>query len=517
MLNSETLIKVLDELRERGGDSYDVEVKTGANGIPGLGQTLCAFANMPDGGTIIIGVSENLDFKVLGIAPSRIAKLEQGIAAQARDHIKPPPQLDFQTLKIGSKTILVATVHGLELASRPAFYKGVAYLRQADGEYPMSPQELQHIELLKTQGFEPLHPDRFSVPGASLTDLDASLLAAYDEALSLASRRFHEMSRTERLVYSGVLTPGGEATLGGLYALGKMPQAVTPSLGVTAAVQVIDSERGQNTTAGTSLDELARTVSTPRVMDLSHFTGPVPELLEQSLAWVERNTSKALVYDQHGHARDLPTFPLAAAREIIANALVHRSLAPITDSKRVEIRIRGSVLSVTSPGGLWGVTAERLGKPGGKSAVNPMLYEILKNVRTPDGARVIEGEGGGIREAIQVLEACGLPRPRFIDQGIELHVLMRLTPEPPRPAPIQQSLRSAEPIPTTSALTQTSTKHGPAILASLSDGPQTLNTIRSVTGLSEGQARYALGKLIAAGNVLMLGSQGDPDTTYCLQ
>ena len=69
MLDSGTLIKVLDELRERGGDSYDVEVKTGANGIPGLGQTLCAFANMPDGGTIIIGVSENLDFKVLGIAP----------------------------------------------------------------------------------------------------------------------------------------------------------------------------------------------------------------------------------------------------------------------------------------------------------------------------------------------------------------------------------------------------------------------------------------------------------------
>lgn len=163
------------------------------------------------------------------------------------------------------------------------------------------------------------------------------------------------------------------------------------------------------------------------------------------------------------------------------------------------------------------MTAERLGKPGGKSAVNPMLYEILKNVRTPDGARVIEGEGGGIREAIQVLEACGLPRPRFIDQGIELHVLMRLTPEPPRPAPMQQSLRSAEPIPTTPAPTQVSTKHGPAILASLSDGPQTLNTIRSVTGLSEGQARYALGKLIAAGSVVMLGSQGDPDTTYCLQ
>ncbi|WP_252865212.1 ATP-binding protein [Mobiluncus mulieris] len=42
-------------------------MKTGANGIPGLGQTLCAFANMPDGGTIIIGVSETWISKCWGL------------------------------------------------------------------------------------------------------------------------------------------------------------------------------------------------------------------------------------------------------------------------------------------------------------------------------------------------------------------------------------------------------------------------------------------------------------------
>ncbi|MFT4165685.1 MAG: ATP-binding protein [Microlunatus sp.] len=59
----------------------------------------------------------------------------------------------------------------------------------------------------------------------------------------------------------------------------------------------------------------------------------------------------------------------------------------------------------------------RLGRPGAKSAVNPVLYDICKFVRMPDASRVIEGEGGGIREAITALTSAGLRPPRFIDTG----------------------------------------------------------------------------------------------------
>ena len=72
------------------------------------------------------------------------------------------------------------------------------------------------------------------------------------------------------------------------------------------------------------------------------------------------------------------------------HALVHRNLDAIAESKRVEIGIVEDKLVVTSPGGL----------RGGKSAVSPVLYDMCKNLRT-SGARLIEGEGGGIREVLQ--------------------------------------------------------------------------------------------------------------------
>ena len=84
-------------------------------------------------------------------------------------------------------------------------------------------------------------------------------------------------------------------------------------------------------------------------------------------------------------------------------ALVHRNLDAATDTKRVEIRIVEDKLVITSPGGLEGVSEHQLGQPDGKSAVNPHLYDISRNLRTSNGARVIEGEGGGIREVQEVV------------------------------------------------------------------------------------------------------------------
>ena len=53
-------------MRERGDDSTDVEVKLGVGGVPRVGETLCAFGNMPNGGTLIIGLDEANDFESIG-------------------------------------------------------------------------------------------------------------------------------------------------------------------------------------------------------------------------------------------------------------------------------------------------------------------------------------------------------------------------------------------------------------------------------------------------------------------
>lgn len=88
-----------------------------------------------------------------------------------------------------------------------------------------------------------------------------------------------------------------------------------------------------------------------------------------------------------------------AIRELVANALVHRDLGPHTLTKRVEIRLLPDRLVIASPGGLWGVSTDQLGTARGESAVNEHLYAICTSLTTLEGARVIEGEGGGIGEA----------------------------------------------------------------------------------------------------------------------
>ena len=92
--------------------------------------------------------------------------------------------------------------------------------------------------------------------------------------------------------------------------------------------------------------------------------------------------------------------------------------------KKVEVRITEKMLVVVSPGGLRGLSASQLESPElTKAPVNKRLYEIARYLRTAEGERVIEGEGGGIQEILTATREAGLPKPRFIDNGVSFKVL----------------------------------------------------------------------------------------------
>lgn len=390
--------ETIQRLRERAGDFTDIAVKSGHGGTPDLGETLSAFGNMPEGGTIILGLAENDNFASVGVHDVQL--IMQGIAAQARTAVKPPVQLAFTEVRIDDRPIVIADVRGLPLKDRPCMHAGRAYLRQADGDYPLSLHELQQIERLKLANTERPRDDLRPVDGTTEGDLDPALRAAFITSVRSSSARLSGVDDTTLLRRKCVLEANGpRLTLAGLYALGQYPQQFEPSLSITAAVQLPSSA-------------LART------RDLLHLDGPLPDMLDQALDWTRRNTSTQIRYDATGHARDEYEFPARAVRELVANALVHRDLSAITDGKRVEIRLTEKDLVVSSPGGLRGITVRQLGDPFGKSAVNQFLYEITKFTWTRDGARVIEGEGGGIREIRSSLQSAGLRPPVFHDTGV---------------------------------------------------------------------------------------------------
>ncbi|RSZ61429.1 hypothetical protein EAH68_13245 [Corynebacterium hylobatis] len=57
-----SIIDVVEQIRflqEMGGDTWNIEAKSAAQGYPDtVDETLSAFANMPEGGLLLLGVSE---------------------------------------------------------------------------------------------------------------------------------------------------------------------------------------------------------------------------------------------------------------------------------------------------------------------------------------------------------------------------------------------------------------------------------------------------------------------------
>lgn len=495
------LAQALEQMRARRGDSTSIEVKRAAGGVPQMAETLCAFANMPDGGTVILGVDEGAgEFSVVGVP--NIAQLEAGIANMAREAVHPAPRIDFQTITVDAKPIVIAHIAPLSVTEKPARVAGRAFLRQADGDYAMHPHEERMIEVARLHSDEQVDYDLAPARGRNRDDLDEILCSAYVRAVRAHGRRLRDCDDSQILRMTNVLTAAGEPTLAGLYALGTYPQGQYPALTVTAAVQLPGGE-GQ-----------------PRNRNLQDFTGPVPVLLTDLLDWVASNLDTVNKYRDDGHMEVIPELPLNAVRELLANALVHRDLGPNTlgTGKQIQVRLTPRNLFIQSPGGLRGVSLAQIESvEHAQAAVNQRLYQITKRLTTPDGASIIEGEGGGIREVFRSTEARGLPRPQLIDTGVQFKALLwrsrdaskDSTPRTPGTA------RSTVVVPRSSS----PTRNEHTILAALAsaDGPLTVHEVVDATGMTIGQVRYALNQPLEDGIVVMEGKQGVKSTRYRLQ
>lgn len=397
----------LSQLRAFGDDTTLVECKTAGGGVPeNIGETLCAFANMPQTGVVLLGVSERRGFEVTGIDDP--AQMEKSVTSVNRSAVVPAPQLEFTHLSLGGKNVLVVEVTPLLPSEKPAKYDGKPFLRQADGDYVMNSNDLKMLELSALAERQQTHFDFESVPGTDAVVLDAEVLAGFVKAVRGSRSRIARIDEDEQLLQvTNVTDSEGNIRFGGLYALGYLPQSVEPALGATAAVR------------------LARGEGAGRNRNLTEIEGPLPVMLAEAMDWIQQNSDTVSRYTSSGHLVDEPEFPPRAIREVLANALVHRDLGPSVDvGKKVEIRLTERMLIVVSPGGLRGLSVSQLESPSlTKSPVNKRLYEIARYLRTEDGERVIEGEGGGIQEILTATREARLPKPRFIDNGVEFKVL----------------------------------------------------------------------------------------------
>lgn len=392
------LLGALAVLELRGGDTTSIEAKTFSEYSPEqLGPTLSAFANKPGGGTILLGISERDGISVVGV--DDVDDLLKRAANQARNGFRPPIRVDVRAIDLDGKTIGVVNVEGADVNEKPVRWlkDKKAYLRQYDGDYQMSPSEEQMLVLRHHRP----NADAQAVPGSSLRDLDPNLVTRYLSSVRETTPRLVNDSDEAVLFFTGVVADreSEELSVAGLYALGEYPQRLLPHLTLTAAVEGSGDVRAVNR---------------------RDFTGALPVMLDDVLDWVAQNVESRQVVTRDGNGLTEYTVPLLAAREVIANALVHRDLSEASRGKGIDLRITRDGFRLTNPGGLWGITVDRLGT-GDHPAVNERLYQICRNVEGRSG-RVIEAMGTGIREVRRSLREAGMAEPRFYDNGVSFTV-----------------------------------------------------------------------------------------------
>lgn len=394
---------VVAALRDEGSDVADVEVKLAAGGFPqSIAPTLSAFGNTPGGGTLLFGLDEAAGFAPTGVYD--VAACKAALASASRQAVVPPVTFDVQDFHFEGAMVVAATVHELPPSGKPCRVTATrkAYLRAYDGDYELSQVEEQaFLAHRSTPTF-----DRDSVAGTSTSDLNSELLAAYLGSCRSASSALAALSDAELLFRTGVTSgPDGTLTVAGLLAVGIYPQQHLPNCVIQASVAPRPSDP-----VGT------------RAADAHRFDGPIPTMLDEALRWVARNTGTRVRFGPSGHGRDEPEFPTEAVRELLSNTLIHRDLGPYALTEAVTLTLDDQRLILSNPGGLWGLTVDRLGQLGVSSARNGQLLRICQNVRTREGNRVVEALATGIPTVLAALRAAGLAPPHFYDQGIRFTV-----------------------------------------------------------------------------------------------
>lgn len=470
-------------LREHGGDTANIEVKAAGGGLPeSITSSLCALANLPGGGLVILGLDERLDFAPVALGD--IQALKQGLVGKARA-CEPPVELVFVDASesvVEGSPVVAAYVVECDPSAKPVRVAATrrGYVRGWDGDFMMSPLEEQAFLGLRRQP----NFDRQPVPGAGRDDLDPNLVALWSTtARELDSHGLGRFEGEELLVRAGVISgEAGTPTVAGLLALGRHPQQFLPRFVVNLSAEPVITARSA------------------RARNLTTASGPIPVMLEAALDWARRTFDRSVVSTDDGSVRDRYQYPLEAFRELIGNALVHRDLAPWSQGDAVEVRLLSDRLVITNPGGLYGITVDRLGREGTTSARNARLLEILKYTRAADGARVVETLASGIPRVLAAVEADHLPPPEFQNADIRFTVLLRESSEAGRAWPAAVRLHGSE----------------RAIAGALSVAAKTVVELESELGMKGPNIRRVLRALVEKGVVVQEGGKGRT-TTYRLR
>lgn len=394
-MTHEELNELLNFIQKTKCETQTLEIKSATRECPKrLYDTLSSFANQEAGGTIIFGISEENNFEEVGVYdPHDIQKKINEQCLQMEPIIRPL----LTVTEREEKFIVSAEIPGLDISERPCFYKGKgrikgSYIRVGDSDEPMTEYEVYSFDAFRKK----YQDDIRVMPRVSFASLDQVKLEEYILKLKSGKQRLATL-RDENICELMSITRNHDVTLSATMLFSPYPQAYAPQLCINA-ISVPGIEKGELGEDG------------ERFIDNERIEGTIPEMLNSALTFVKKNMkTKVIVDGETGRRIDKTEYPIAAVREAILNALVHRDYSSYTDGMPITIDMYEDRMEISNPGGLYGrIHIDQLGKtkPDTRNPVIATALEIMG---------ITENRYSGIPTIRSELRKYNLPEPVFTD------------------------------------------------------------------------------------------------------
>jgi len=401
-------------LRRAGTDLADIEVKRANGGVPrSLPESLSAFTN-GTGGLVLLGLDESDGFRPVKINPHGLA---EAVAGYCRNAVEPAIQPEVDIVQVDGMPVVAALISPGDRLRLPCYVitQGMergSYVRSHDGNRHLTTYE---VHALMAEHGQP-RDDMVVVPGATIDDLDPDLLGALIRRLrDTRGAVFTKASDMEVLRFLQVLGrghPEESVTLAGLLTLGRYPQQFFPQLDITF-VAFPTPEAGVPMEDGT------------RFLDNASLDGPIPVMIQQTLAILRRNMTRRAVIRGIGR-QDHWEYPEEVVRELLGNAVMHRDYFALTHGTQIRVELYPDRLEIISPGGLYGdIPADALLREPVSSSRNSALAKLLEDVVYPDTTETVcENRGTGLLAVSRMVDRAGLAQPTVTSRLTEFRVTL---------------------------------------------------------------------------------------------
>jgi ATP-dependent DNA helicase RecG len=379
------------------GESQRVEFKTSGADTDAVAKEVCAFLNS-DGGTLIVGVSDN--GKVVGVedAPQAAESIQQHLL----DGISPKASWSVNVATTDGKEVIVIDVpRGHE---SPYVYGSGIFVRSGTQSVFATSEVINR--LISRRGAEEIRWERLPALGVEVDELDKDeIRRTASEAISGRLYSFSNVDDSFSILEELGLAEDGLIRNGAVVLFGKHPERRFPQVRAKAA-----RFKGKSV-----LEPFA---------DNRTFEGHAFNIVDKLESFLRTHIPISSELPSQGTRRsDKPAYPWTALREALLNAIVHRDYAAFDGG--LSLAVYDDRIEFWNSGKLpEGMTVEDLKQPHPSRPHNPDIANVffLRGF--------IERWGIGTRQIVNRCLEVGLPEPEWKEgYGGGVTLIIRLKPK----------------------------------------------------------------------------------------